>query len=210
MSIRRFVTLAAVAALALLALGSSSASASTQLRLDPGSILSGATTITNTSSSPATLSTNGGEVTCQNTTFDADVASGSSATTISGQLTSLTFTTCTDQHVLLNFTSCHRHGTPLPAISVNGSTGTVTLTDVIVRCVIQSSNQVCYYTAATATGSANNALSTLTHTNIPVTGISAPTTDALPPGACGTSGNFSFQLRHIVQGGTNRTMTVLP
>jgi hypothetical protein len=50
-----------------------------------------------------------------------------------------------------------------------------------VHCVIQASNQGCYYTAAS--GTANNAASTLTYANVPVTGISAPTMDALAPGA---------------------------
>jgi hypothetical protein len=43
-----------------------------------------------------------------------------------------------------------------------------------------------------------------------VTAISAPTTDAVAPGACGTSGTFSVTLRHIVQQGTNRTVTLQP
>jgi hypothetical protein len=105
--------------------------------------------------------------------------------------------------------SCHRHGTALPHISINGTANTMTFTDVIVRCNIVSSNQGCYYTTATMTGVPNNVASTLTFTNVAVVAISAPTTDAVAPGACASSGNFSVQFRHIVQGGTNRTVTIL-
>jgi hypothetical protein len=211
MPIRRSATLAAVAALSLLALGAAPAPASTSLRSDPGGgLLTGSTTITNTSSGVATLTTGSGSITCSNTSFTATATSNSSATTIGGSLNTLTFTTCTDTIPLVTFAGCHRHGATLPAVSVNGSTGTVTLTDVIVRCSVFASNQGCYLTAATLNGTVNNALSTLTYTNVPVTGISFPTTDAVAPGACITSGNFSVTLRHIVQSGTNRTVTLQP
>jgi hypothetical protein len=208
MSIRKLATLAAVAA--FLALGSSPASASTQLRLDPGSVLAGATTITNTSSGPATFSTGAGELICQNTTFDVDVGASPSGGTLGGSLTTLTFTNCTDSIPIVNLTSCHRHGAALPAVSINGSVGLMTFTDLIVRCNVSQSAFACYYTAESTGGTANNAASTLTFSNNAIWAITSPTTDAVAAGACGGGGIFNVTLRHIVQGGTNRTVTFLP
>jgi hypothetical protein len=211
MFIRKLAGLATITALGLLALGATSASASTQLRLDPGNTsLMGSTTITNTSSGVATFATHAGMINCSNTSFTATALSHTGPTTIGGNLSSLTFTTCTDTLPLVNISSCHRHGATLPSMSISGSLGTVTLTDVIVRCNVVSSTQGCYYTAATAVGSVNNALSTLAYTGTGLTAISSPTTDAVAPGACGTTGTVSVNLRHIVQFGTNKTVTIQP
>jgi hypothetical protein len=211
MFIRKLAAPAAIAALGLLAVVSTPASASTTVRVDPGAgLLTGSTTITNTTSGPAVLTTGVGSVTCTSSIGSVTLTANSSATTIGGSLNTITFTSCTDTLPLITITTCHRHGASLPSIAINGSAATLTVTDVIVRCSFQGSNQGCYYTAASANGSANNAASTLTFTNVAVTAISVPTTDAVAPGACGTSGNFNAQARHVVQQGTNRTATLLP
>jgi hypothetical protein len=211
MLIRKLAGRMAIAALGLLALGSASASASTHLRLDPGNMpFAGSTTVTNTTSGPMVWTTGVGNLSCSASRFDADVNAHTSATTIGGSLTGLTFTSCTDSIPLLNFTGCHRHGATLPTVTINGSAGTVAITDLIVRCTFQGSTSACYLTAASAAGTYNNAASTLTYVNVPVAVITTPTTDAIAPGACGTSGSWTFAFTHIVQGGTNRTVTVLP
>jgi hypothetical protein len=81
---------------------------------------------------------------------------------------------------------------------------------VIIRCNISGDIRACYYTAASATGLVNNLTSTLTFSNVAMVSITAPTTDALPSGTCGGTGPLSVQFRHIVQSGTNRTVTFQP
>jgi hypothetical protein len=213
MSIRRFASLAAIAAVAVMAFGAASASATTTLRLDPGNTpFSGATTISNTTARPAVLTTNIGVVTCNQTFFSADVNSHSSATTITGKLTSLTFTSCTDTIAPVNITSCTLHaGSPLPTVHVLGTSsagGTVSVNGVVERCSVQASTNACYYAQnGAAPGTAVNSTSSITYTNIPAVS-SAPTTDALASGLCGATATFSTTLTHIVQTSTNRTVTI--
>jgi hypothetical protein len=213
MSIRKLAMLTAVAALGLLALGSSSASATTALRTDPGgALLSGSTTITNTSSGNAVLNLPGlGTVTCTNTKFDADANSNSSATTIAGTLTSLTFSTCSDTIPIITVTHCELdpdRAKPSVSISSTAIGGNVTINDAGVRCFTPTLNGFCYYTGTTASavGIGNNAASTLTYTNVQVDRYAGATSDL--GSTCGNNGNFSVTLNHIVQGGTNATVTI--
>ena len=206
MSIRRLAALAAIAALGLLALGSASASATTSLRTDPGGgLLSGSLTIKNTTADPAVLETAAGTITCNQTFFDADVNSNTSATTIGGKLTSLTFTSCTDTLLAVNISSCTLHAASVPTvtISANAGGGTITLGHTVVRCANGLTG--CYFTTVNATGAAVNATSSIDFT-ASATAV-APTTDAVPAGNCGSSGAFSVKLTHIVSA-TNATVTV--
>lgn len=215
MSIRRLAASAAIAAISMLALGAASASATTVIRTDPGGgLLTGSTTIRNTTSNTAVLQTSLGGVTCTRTTFDADLASNSGPSSVTGTITSLTFAGCTDHIPLITITECGLHaGSPLPTIHITadagGTGGSVQVTDPTVRCAIANSTSACYYTAATATGSANNVTSNLTFANVAVASVS-PTTDALGAGLCGTNATFGVTLQHIVQGGTNATITIRP
>jgi hypothetical protein len=212
MTIRKFAGLFAAMS-CLLIVGAGSASATTVLRLDPGNTaFTGSNTITNTSSSNATLSLTGlGEINCASTKFDADVNSGSSATTIGGTLTALTFTSCTDTLPVITINSCHLYpvGGAFPSLTINAindTGGTQTINDATVFCPVAGSTSGCYYTAATAVGTGNNAASTLSYNNVAVSTVT-PTTNNLGA-ACGSSGFFSVTLNHIVQGGTNKTVTV--
>jgi hypothetical protein len=215
MSVRKLFSLGAIAAVAVMAFGAGSASASTSLRFDPGgALLSGATTIKNTTAHHATLVTNVGTVTCRETFFSADVNSNTSATTITGKLTSLTFTSCTDTIAAVNITDCTLHaGTPLPTVHIQGTSsagGTITVNGVVERCAVQASTNACYYAqSGAATGAATNSDSAIRFNNpvIPAVGVQ-PTTDALAPGLCGATANFSTVLTHIVQNGTNRTVAI--
>jgi hypothetical protein len=213
MSIRKLAVLAAVAAFSLLALGSTTASATTALRTDPGNLLlTGATTLKNTTSSAAVLGTQAGTVTCTRTDFDADVTSNSNAGSITGSLTQLTFTTCTDTILAVNISSCHLHrvGGAIPpvTISANGTGGNIALSDVTVRCTT-SPTQGCYYTAATANGTGVNATNIIHFPSVPVTAVGNPpgTADGVSAANCGTTGTFSVTLNHIVDS-TNRTVTI--
>jgi hypothetical protein len=210
MSIRKLTLLVATAAMGLLAVGFGSASATT-LRADPGNTAfpAGNVTITNTSSSTATLTTALGNLTCESTRFHADVNQNGAAT-LTGRLTALTFTQCTDTIPVLTITSCHLHTPPVPTISITstggGTTGSVVLGDVVVRCAFAGTPNACYFTAATANGVATNATSTIQYNNVAAVGVS-PTSDTL--GAlCPSTGTFGVTLRHIVQAGTNRTVTI--
>jgi hypothetical protein len=207
MSIRKLALVVATAAAALLSVGLGSASATT-LRTDPGGqpFATGNVTVTNTSSGTATLTTSLGNLDCTNTKFVADI-NNNHAETLTGSLTQLTFTSCTDTIPFLTISSCHQHG-PNPDVrvtSTGANTGSVNLSDVGVRCIFTTGG-ACYFTAATANGVANNSASTISYTNVAASGITG-TSDNL--GAlCPSSGTFSTVLNHIVESGTNRTVTV--
>jgi hypothetical protein len=211
MLIRKLATLAAAGALGLLALGSASASA-TSLRTDPGNVpLSGQQTLRAASSGSAVLNGPAGTWTCGRTLIDIDV-NATTAATITGRLTALTFTSCTDTIPLLDFRDCTLHVPSIPTVSITAAAGggTVVLTDPVYRCTTSnaSTGPACYFTLASAAGSFNNAASTITFTNIGVVGVT-PTTDAIAPANCGgTPSQLSFQLRHILQGTSTNTVTV--
>jgi hypothetical protein len=206
MSIRKLALVVATAAVGLLSVGIGSASATT-LRTDPGNVpfATGNVTLKNTTSGTATLTTAIGSLSCTTTHFQATV-NNNHAATLTGTLSTLTFTSCTDTIPILTITSCHLHGpTPGVAVTASGSGGSVNLTDVGVRCAFTSGG-ACYFTAATASGVANNAASTLSYPS-----VNAVHTTATPDDLgflCPSSGTFSTLLNHIVQSGTNRTVTI--
>jgi hypothetical protein len=212
MSIRRLAALAAVAAISLLALGSASASATTALRTVPGGALLTGNTIRNAGSGPAVLTTGAGTLTCQQTLVDVDVNTNTSATSITGKLTSVTSTSCTDTILAVNITSCRLHPPSVPTVTIvaGAGGGTVTLTDPVIRCVTTGSG-ACYYTASSAVGQFSNATGTITFTNVPYAGIgvagTSPTTDAIAAANCGGNGFYSAELRHI-EGSGGLTVTV--
>jgi hypothetical protein len=94
-------------------------------------------------------------------------------------------------------------------ITANTAVQSTTLvTDPTVRCNIAgSTTSFCYYTAASATGTGNNTASTLAFSSIGVTTVAG---SGSLGAACGSTGTFAVTLNHIVQGGTNRTVTILP
>jgi hypothetical protein len=202
MSIRKLALVVATAALGLLSVGIGSASATT-LNTDPGNIpfATGNVTVKNTSSGVATLTTGLGTITCNTTHFESTI-NNNHAATLPGTLNRLTFTSCSDTVPLLTVSSCHQHRTSPLAVS----TTLVTLTDVTVRCNLAGIAQGCYFTAATAAGVVNNPASTLSYTNVNASSVN-PTGDAF--GFCPSSGTFSVVLNHIVEVGTNRTVTVV-
>jgi hypothetical protein len=210
MSIRKLALIVATAATAVLAVGFGSASATT-LRADPGNTVFpvGNVTITNTSSNLAVLTTALGNITCSSTRFHADVEQNGAAT-LPGRLTALTFTGCDDTIPVIAVTSCHLYTGPVTTVSITASAGggSVVLGDLIVRCAFAGTTNGCYFTAASANGSANNAASTIQYSNVSATRVQ-PTTDNLGD-FCPASGTFNVTLQHIVQAGTNRTVTIAP
>lgn len=212
MSIRRLAVLAALVAIGGVALAATPASAHTRLRLDPGNTAwTGATTVTNTTSTPLVWSTSIGTLTCQRTDVDIDLASHTSSTAITGSLTALTFTGCTDTIGPVNYTGCHLHQpTTAPGVSITGTSavgGTIAFSNVVVRCNIQNSTLGCYFAFATMHGTVNNTTSSISFPTLAASTVQ-PTTDALAAGLCGAVSTVSVTLTHLVQGGTNKTVTV--
>lgn len=216
MPIRRSAALTALAlsATSVLALGASPSSATTTLRLDPSNtVFSGATQIRNNRADPAVFSTSLGTITCPETDFEFDVSRHTSATSISGSLTTFTLTACTDTIAPVNITSCHLHQpTTAPGVTITGGAGggTIVLSNTVWRCNIQNSPPpgfACYYSASTANGSYSNSLNSLTFPTV-TTSTVQPTSDALASGLCGSASTLGFSLTHIVQSTTNKTLTV--
>jgi hypothetical protein len=208
----RNLTLTTVACSLLALIAVPTASASTALRTDPGGgLITGSTTAVNTSSGPSVMTLTGiGTVTCNAMTGSATVTRNSSATSISGTLSTVTFTSCTDSIPVIAITSCTLSpNSPLPSITVTATNdigGTATVNDPTVRCNISgSATSFCYFTAATAAGVNNNAASTLTYTGVSVTVVAG---SGSLGAVCGSTGTFSTTARHHVQVGTNRTVTV--
>lgn len=209
MSIRRLALATVVAAIGLCTLDTAASPATTVIRTDPGGAkLTGTTTWRNTSSDLAVFTTAAGGITCNQAFFDAHVTANHSSSIIGGRLTALTFTSCTDTILAVNIEECALHAPPLPTVWITGTPGGATfkIFDPIVRCKLVSNNIACYYTLADPVGAFNNATSSLTFTNIPVTAVT-PTSDAVPVGNCGSNGTFSTVFTHIVDDG-NRTITV--
>lgn len=214
MSIRKLTLLTAVAAVGLMGLATTSASASTALRTDPGgSLLTGSTTITNTASDTSTRVFSGlGTIHCAQTFADIDVHGRTSPTSITGTLTGLTFTSCTDTLPVIQYTSCALSPTsPFPVVHItatNDQGGTVQITDETIRCSIQGAGtSFCYYTMTSSSniGAFVNAPSTLTFSGVVLHHV----TGSGDLGAiCGAQGAFNTTLTHLVQGGTNRTITI--
>jgi hypothetical protein len=203
--------MAALVALALLTLGSATASATTALRTDPGGILlSGGSTIRNTASDPAVFASAAGTVICTQTSFDADANSNTSATSISGTLTGLTFTSCTDNIIAINYSSCSLQAGTVPTVTITSSAtgGSVSFTDPVIRCAV-SATTGCYFTALAAVGNHVNASSSIAFTNVGFGNVlPAGVTDAAAAGTCFPSATVSVTLTHIVQGATGRTVTI--
>lgn len=211
MSIRKLVVL--VTALGLLALGSASAPAATTLRTHPGgALLSGPATIRSTSGETTTFITLAGIVACTQSSFDASVSSIGG--TVSGTLTSLTFTGCEDEILGFGFNECHLHGAPPPSVSIVANSalgGTVTFGHTVLRCAVNDT-QACYFTAPSIVGTERNLPSTVNFPNTVMTNT-APTSDALLPATrCfaaigGVSGTLAVKFTHIVTA-SNATVTV--
>jgi hypothetical protein len=148
--------------------------------------------------------------------FDLDVNVQTSATSISGKLTSLTYgrsaTTACTSTLPVNYSDCQLHGTTLPSVTITSTAGggTVVLGDTVIRCQVVGAANACYYTWPTALGQTVNATSTISFSGVTIvaTGNPAGTTDGFAAGVCGTSATFSVAFTHIVQGGTNRTVTI--
>jgi hypothetical protein len=207
MPLKKLTLVAMTAVLALSAGGIGSASATT-LRTDPGNVSfpTGNVTIKNTASGTALLTTSVGNFACTTAHLQATI-NNNHAATLTGTLSQLTLTSCTDTIPLLTFSSCHLHGAaPTVAITANGTGGSFNLTDVGLRCSFTSPGGACYFTAATANGTANNAASSISYTGVAWNGIPG-TADSLG-GLCFSSATFSVVLNHIVEAGTNRTVTV--
>jgi hypothetical protein len=207
-SIRRFAVQAVVVALGLLTFGTVATPAATTVRTDPGgALLTGATTLRNTSSDLAVFATSAGSITCTQASFDAHLTANTSSSIIGGRLTAMTFTACTDSLPTVNIEDCALHTTaPQVRLTSNAGGGTFSvIDDPVVRCKVAATATACYFTFGTLTGPLVNTPSTLTFTNQSVTAVTA-TPDAVAPANCG-NGSFSTVFTHIVDD-ANRTITV--
>jgi hypothetical protein len=112
----------------------------------------------------------------------------------------------------VNYSDCQLHGSTLPSVTITGNAlgGTVALGHTLIRCQVVGSASGCYFTWGTAHAQANSAASTIAFSGVSIQAIGNPagTTDGLTAGVCGTSATFSVTFTHIVQGGTNRTVTI--
>lgn len=207
---RKLILAAAIAATGLLSIVSS-ATASSALRTDPGgALLTGSTTLTNTSSTPFVYTVAGlGNLTCNQATFDADAAANTSATSISATVTAFTLTSCTDTIPVITFTGCHLRSTATPGMTITAGPdtgGTFRFNDLSFRCNVSGGTSGCDWTMGSATGTYTNATSALAFSNVAMTHVTGGTGDL--GSLCGTSASASWTYTHVVQGGTNSTVTL--
>jgi hypothetical protein len=211
MIIRKAAALAAVAMIGVLALGTASASATTALRTDPGGgFMSGSLTMRNTASDPFVFSSPGGVLTCNQAFYDWDVNSSTSATAIGGKLTALTFTSCTDTILAINFIDCTLATGSIPAVTITAVAGggTVAIGDMVVRCATGIPGRACYFTSPSALGNASNAGNMIAYSGVSFAPTTTGFTDGIVPANCGSSGPFGVTLTGIVQGAGSNTVTI--
>lgn len=206
MFIRRLALPATIAVSGMMLLGAASAQATTAIRTDPGgALLNVATTIRNTTSSPAVYTTSSGTVTCTQSTLTGRATTNTSATSITGT-GQVTTTACTDTIPVISFQSCQGYGAfPTLSATATPTGGIFRIGDAIARCAVSGSSSACYFTSAATTAVGNNAASTISVSGVNVVSVTAAS-DSL--GAlCGSSGTFSVTLNHGVNQ-ANQTLTL--
>lgn len=190
-----------------------SASAALTVRTDPGGpLLSGSTVIRSTSGDPAVIDHNAvATFTCTTTTFRGDLNSRSSPTAITGRLTELTFTNCSNYVTPFQYPSgcaLHAPGTA-PAMNFTAQQGGafVEITDATLRCPRQDGaiGGVCYWTFSSMLGATLNNPTTL---DVPAASATSTTaTGDATLALCPSAASLKFRVTHLVQDGTNRTVT---
>lgn len=210
MAMRRWATMAAVVALGLVVPASASALGSPHIRTDPGaSLLVGSTTFKNTSADSATLDIPTlGTIHCSQTSFVADATANTSATTftLTGTLTSLTLSFCTDSIPALDFPDCTLRPGTTPTLGIEaGAPSRIRISTPIVRCQTPFLITFCEYSPGSAPIGFMQALtSNLTYN---MTGMTNLGTGA--GHSCGTTpATLRLTLTDLVQTGTNRTITI--
>jgi hypothetical protein len=106
---------------------------------------------------------------------------------------------------------CYLAPGTLPAVHIlatSTSGGTVTLIDPRVRCTIGGSGGAafCEFTMTSRAGTATNSPSAIAFSSVTVHHVTGSSGDQGV--LCGASGTFSVTLTHMVQSGTNRTVTI--
>ncbi len=196
----KLATPAIVAALGLLTLGTVPSLAATTVRTDPGgALLTGPTTLRNTTSDTAVLTTSAGTLTCAQASFDADLTANVSSSIIGGSLTALTLASCTDTLPTVNIEECALHAPTFPQVRLTSTAGggDFTVIDPTIRCKLVSQNIACYYTLEPLTGFLSNVPSTLTFATPPSRRSRPLVTRSVPP-MCGNGGLFNVTFTHIV------------
>jgi hypothetical protein len=207
MTTRNLAAAVVAAALGVLVLGAAVAPAAVTVRTDPGgALLTGPTTLRNTTSDVAAISTPAGNLTCTQASFDAHLTANVSSSIIGGGLTALTLTACSDTLPTVNIEECALHAPADVRLTSTAGGGDFTVIDPTIRCKLVSQNVACYYTFGALRGFLGNSPSALTFTSIAVTTVTA-TADALSTTLCGNGGQFSVAFTHIVDNGS-RTITV--
>lgn len=144
---------------------------------------------------------------CTTNYIEAHVFAHTAAPTITGGVTSLTFTDCTDSVPVINIASCHLDNVPQLHIESIAGLGLWDITDPILRCPIIGGGGAasCSYTSVVANGIFRNEKSSLHFTDVTATHV-ATTGDVGM--SCGHAAEWSTTFTHIVQFGTNKTLTV--
>jgi hypothetical protein len=188
----------------------------TFLRTDPANLqVPGGGTLMNRSSDQARWSFTGlgDTLQCSTTTSDIDVGASGGAT-VTGTLTGLTLTGCSDSFPSpVTITTCAMVS-PRPSVAFKTTShlgGSATFGTTFVRCGVSMTPFACYYAASSLTGVYANSGASLTFNNA-VFGPGGPsgTTDDIGiPLACGGGhSTFNLALTDITYAGTGTTVTV--
>jgi hypothetical protein len=161
---------------------------------------------------PATVSLSGlGHINCSSSSFHADIGA-SGGFSVTGKLTALTFTSCTDSVPTIEFTGCHLHNGGVPTVHIaaaGGSPGggTVVLNNTLMRCGVAGSTQGCYYHSVSATGTWSNVNSSLRFSGVSLSHSAMGTTDDLGA-VCGNAGTWNVLFTDLTGGTSGSTLTV--
>jgi hypothetical protein len=182
MPVRKLGLLATLLALGLLSI-TSSASATTFLRTDPGNFLVSPGTLLSSSGGQVTLASGSGNMQCT-ASLAADTGANPGTPSVVIALTGFTLSPCVDTIPTLGFDDC-RTAAPFPTVTATAAVGggTVTLLNNYLRCHATGSGTpglACYVYSASMTGSFVNASSTLSFTGVSTLGTTPPgATDSL-------------------------------
>jgi hypothetical protein len=229
MFMRKLALLCALAAIGVLGAGAASSSAAVYIHggTSTGNVLASGTAINGSlaSGTRAVLTTSLGTITCSVSPFAGTVgASGGSSLT--GSLSNLSFSTCTDTIPFIDVSSCDFYtDTQNPASfsiadssvveSGNSATGTLSTT-VTVRCHLSLGAGDCFFRASGVSGviasawdSSGAATSnSLTYSSVPVTLQTRLDGGLRNSGFCPSGGTFSARYSPITTGSPARLVIV--
>lgn len=179
MFIRKIAIMAALCALAVVGAASASAATYVHKTTSTGNVAPSGSAVAGTQTGTALLTSSSGNISCTSGSFSGTVGASGGAT-VTGSLSALSFSTCTDSIPLITVTGCsaiNTGSTGIVASSSSSTGGSLNLTSVQVQCNFSGGGN-CVFSASTANGTYTNSTGNLVYSNVATTsnGFGCPST----------------------------------